>query len=1449
MKVVKRFFALLMATTILTIQCVPAFAAPEISHNKFWGYDISKSSLISSSGSELKVTDTSGAITYVFSKNSSTGNAKIDYSPTKVAFDLSTINTGTSDFNALISIRFNNVLGSVWDATSNSISLQINPANVILKRVANGITQEYDVLYKSFVDGYIHSYEIAIDDISKTVTAIIDRNDANKIEISCAVLPASGGYQIIAMKSTLTVRDFIPSVNPFQYWANDSAFNSYMTYSGDNIKVTDPNSSTTRIFATSQYSTSPKIDYTSNHSTFKLSATNNSGTDFNMCLSYRMNDPTSAIWVAGINSISLLIYPNAVLLERIANGVVVESNTLNKSFVDGNVHNYDVTIDDSTNKVIVIIDGSINNKLEITCASLPSSGGTQIMAYRSVLLVSGFINDLSDATAMRNYNVSTFNSPPSWGTHSSMQSLVNITSTSLQLIENNGSQTSAFTVLDANPRQDYTTKHTSFTMSATNTGTTDWNVIFSMRFNNILSAVWDANSNALSVILYPNSVQLKRIDNTVQMETVTLNTGFADGNEHTYDFFVDEYNEKVTLIIDNNQNYKLQLNCTDIPAFGGMQFMTMKSTAIITNMVHEVYTNDKAGYEEGMTAKIYGKDSNNDKIIANVNVKDSPYNAFGNGVDDDTYAIQSALDDMNAGGGGIVFIPKGKYVVKGNLEIPKNCVLRGEWDAPDNGGNGKGTILMAYADRNNESGKGFITMNVASCLKNISVWYPEQYPDSIVPYPWTVEFANVSCMIDGLTLYNSYKGVNTWKTNGSAQHVFKVYGTPLKIGISMDVNLEVSECSTVRFSVDIWANSGLTGAPNSTQLANVRITTRSGAGIECGRIDDVWLYDIGINPYDYPRGIKFYQGTGLGNPNLAGGTYGHMMNLHKTQIEILGLSTLGPNLDIVDDQTTMPTPPIYNYAVPRGAVSDTLIVSVKDFGATGDGISDDQTAFNNALSAVSDSKGTVFVPAGKYKISGTLTIPIGVELRGVFEGPHSCMAANVSELLAYSGRGGTTGTSFISLSADSGIHGLTIRYPEQDPANIVAYPYTVKGNGSNVWVEATTFINSYMGIDFGNVRCDNFLIKNVWGTIFKEGFNIGAGSTNGVLENTLISYGIWYETDGLSTTPEIATAMINYYKANAVNYYLGDVNGMIGWSVFCFGSKDGVKSWEQNNQVPRNINFYRLGLDMPNTTGQTLNLPYANTINIYGVSLGAPATKGFRDASTTIGPVNLWGANMWAGCTNLIVKPSVDKVYMSTNPNNSPRKTTVIPSTNSSGELWATAYPTLVTITDTQVNLTENNGLWTSIYSLDGYAGTMKANYSTKHLSYTLSATNKGTSDWNSIMTFRMSKPVSAVWDETVNSISVQVNPTNVILKRSENGVLKESQILYVSFTDGVNHNYDVTVDDTTKKVALIIDNNQAYKLEITCASLITYGGFNLMAMKSDVVLTNFVNEVGANLN
>jgi hypothetical protein len=59
-----------------------------------------------------------------------------------------------------------------------------------------------------------------------------------------------------------------------------------------------------------------------------------------------------------------------------------------------------------------------------------------------------------------------------------------------------------------------------------------------------------------------------------------------------------------------------------------------------------------------------------------VNVKNAPYNATGDGITDDTAAIQSAINAVGAAGGGVVFFPKGVYLCNGAFDATTNSILK-----------------------------------------------------------------------------------------------------------------------------------------------------------------------------------------------------------------------------------------------------------------------------------------------------------------------------------------------------------------------------------------------------------------------------------------------------------------------------------------------------------------------------------------------------------------------------------------------------------------------------------------------------------------------------------------------------------------------------------------------------------------------------------------------------
>ncbi len=72
----------------------------------------------------------------------------------------------------------------------------------------------------------------------------------------------------------------------------------------------------------------------------------------------------------------------------------------------------------------------------------------------------------------------------------------------------------------------------------------------------------------------------------------------------------------------------------------------------------------------------------------------------------------------------------------------------------------------------------------------------------------------------------------------------------------------------------------------------------------------------------------------------------------------------------------------YNYRLPLKEVN------VKDFGAIGDGVNDDQTAIAEAISSLNGELGYVYFPAGTYLLKNPISLPDSVILRG--DGANVC---------------------------------------------------------------------------------------------------------------------------------------------------------------------------------------------------------------------------------------------------------------------------------------------------------------------------------------------------------------------------------------------------------------------------------------------------------------------------
>lgn len=173
------------------------------------------------------------------------------------------------------------------------------------------------------------------------------------------------------------------------------------------------------------------------------------------------------------------------------------------------------------------------------------------------------------------------------------------------------------------------------------------------------------------------------------------------------------------------------------------------------------------------------------------------FGAKGDGQTDDTAAFQKALDAAGKDGGGIVFVPTGKYMIKGHLEIPEAVTLMGVFQAPTTKGINEGSTLLAVEGRGKSSGNPFILLRTNSCVKGLTIFYPEQDKSNPVPYPWCIGGAGDNCSIINVLLVNPWQAVD-FGTAPCGRHFIKgLYAHPLHKGIFVDQCYDVGRIEDV----------------------------------------------------------------------------------------------------------------------------------------------------------------------------------------------------------------------------------------------------------------------------------------------------------------------------------------------------------------------------------------------------------------------------------------------------------------------------------------------------------------------------------------------------------------------------------------------------------------------------------------------------------------------------
>ena len=244
------------------------------------------------------------------------------------------------------------------------------------------------------------------------------------------------------------------------------------------------------------------------------------------------------------------------------------------------------------------------------------------------------------------------------------------------------------------------------------------------------------------------------------------------------------------------------------------------------------------------------------------------------------------------------------------------------------------------------------------------------------------------------------------------------------------------------------------------------------------------------------------------------------------------------------------------------------------YGAVGDGVTDDTAAFQNAMNAVYNSGGNgggvVWVPAGNYAFYGNLSIPTGVTLHGDWtdwtKGTNGLVGTT---FCIYTGVGQTNGTPFITLGASAAVRGINFWYPDQNPANITGYPFTMALTGNTV-VQNVVLVNSYQGIQVNGAE---FILSTVIGTPLFMGF-----TTTGTIadicqtEDIRFSPAIW-PVSLLPGAPAAGGSYATWMRTYGTGMQIFRLDGLINVNTEISGYNAGL-DFELNSGGPSGCAFY-----------------------------------------------------------------------------------------------------------------------------------------------------------------------------------------------------------------------------------------------------------------------------------
>ncbi len=652
-------------------------------------------------------------------------------------------------------------------------------------------------------------------------------------------------------------------------------------------------------------------------------------------------------------------------------------------------------------------------------------------------------------------------------------------------------------------------------------------------------------------------------------------------------------------------NYEMTLSAAE---YFVDQIVNASTTEIKADFIYTL------SYDPMLVETVYDPD---DLIVADAIVTEYPYLADPTGKVDATAAIQKALDDVFARGGGTVFIPAGDYLVTNSITIPQGCMLRGDWQDPDTAGElGYGTVLLvktpeldeAYlADR---SRNPLICVSSNSSVEGLTFYYPEQDIHNVKKYGYTIyNQASVTMTISNVTLINSYRGIGLgvhYEEVSELAEVSGVHMTALEMGYEHYHSSDVGYTTDVTISPRYWADAGRDFACSDADALRAYCKANTIA-MQFNGLDDTHMSDLTIeSAYTaiyMPRGYAGHYFWGLlYDVNIKDSVNGIVvealngwagMAIAKAEIEAeraaLYSAASSGSIKLCDvnavsgDIVAVGAARIYEdsnidlseYSVVKATyekpASYLYVAPVLSYSKTKQNVA---AIIQETLDKAAATGGIVYIPAGVYSVYSTIEVPAGVELRGsapFFMRDTTSVSDGIlgTVLLTYVKEAET-----ISLAEHAGVNGLRVFSAAISPKTaktmveennpIVEQQAAIRGHGAGVYAHNVVIAGTFNGIDF--TGCDNHSVKHAFGGVYRH--FVLAGGKNGVIEQLLTNQTFYQRQQIIGTslndykygeqwglsTEQVLTFRDELRRAYGITVYLIDAENENVSNVFTYGA-------------------------------------------------------------------------------------------------------------------------------------------------------------------------------------------------------------------------------------------------------------------------------------------------------